>query len=173
MPVTCPLFINILILVLLGMLSWAMTGAISNYVRKSGIPNVFIILGGTNDLMRGSTGAAVASVVISIHEFAKNAMAEARVSPAHTLAITIPYFKANDVENAHRLKANDLIRAYAVESGGSTWLLDMEQFWTPVSEFQEFWSPDSIHFSKKGYDKMGFELYEVIKRHLGHQQLRR
>ena len=156
-------------LVAAGMLSWAMTGAISNYLRKNRIPNVFIILGGTNDLMRGTTGSAIAGVVISIHDFAKNAMSEARVSPAHTVAITIPYFETDNLRNANRLKANELIRKYAVESGGSTWLFDMEQFWTPVSEFQEYWSPDSIHFSKRGYDKMGFEIYEVIKRHLGHQ----
>ena len=128
--------------------------------------NVVIILGGTNDLIRHVSGHEIGNGVVQLHESAKRLMREHSNGAAeiHTIAITIP-----DPHNAkfeeERHIANSMIRDYASKSEGSTFLFDMESIWpVPGSDENESrWSPDKTHFSALGYERMGYELYEVMK----------
>jgi hypothetical protein len=120
--------------------------------------NVVAILGGTNDLIRNAKGVDVASSVIALHEMAKKKMMDGGI----TIAITVP-----DMHNgcAERLIANTLIRNYATANKGSTLLYDMEDNWPLNKATAEYWSPDNLHFSLQGYERMGYEIYEILKMH--------
>ena len=137
--------------------------------------NVVIILGGTNDLIRKVPGATFAADVIELHETAKRLMREQGTSNPHTVAITVPSTH-NPIYEEERRAANKIIRRYAADNADSTLLFDMEDIWPLVERTEEGqeedehanenWSPDKTHFSTHGYEKMGFELYEILKLHL-------
>ena len=134
------------------------------YLNQNKPTNIVIILAGTNDCIRNVNSKTIAETVIGIHEEAKRRMKAAQISPAHTIAVTIPAFEgASD----SRIEINHLIRQYAVQHSRETWVYEMENFSVPVEKYRDMWSPDNLHLTVKGYDKMGFELYEVIKRHFG------
>lgn len=152
----------------LGMLAAAMKARMESFFPSD--KNIVIILAGTNDLLRRASGAAIGADVIELHETAKRLMRDGGTNRPYTVAITIPSTHTPSQET-ERLAANRIIRRYVSESSGSTLLLDMEDMW-PVSSaadierFNIFWSPDMTHFSVQGYERMGYELYEIIKYHL-------
>jgi lysophospholipase L1-like esterase len=135
-----------------------------------GEPNVIIILGGTNDIVRHLPGAAVGAGVVGIHEEAKRLMRAHGVEKPHTVAVTIP--------NTHQISsdeersiANKAIRRYVEENPSSTLLFEMEDIW-PVSsrtkgeDYEAMWSPPitgQLHFSLAGYEAMGHGLYEIME----------
>lgn len=128
--------------------------------------DVVIILGGTNDLIRHIPGTTIANDVIEMHEAAKQLMLDNGITRPVTIAITIPdtHGKAHDEQ---RRIANQLIKRYVSAHAERTLLFDMEDIWPILSspENAEMWSPDLMHFSIRGYDRMGYELYEIMKLH--------
>lgn len=142
------------------------------YFKDGGnVTNIIIILGGTNDCLYGFNASRVASAINGLHSDAKFLLKSAKMSPSFTIAVTMPFYgiRMPDVRDNCRLETNKLIRDYSLSSHGSTWLFDMENFSFPQENYPEMWSPDKLHLSGKGYEKMGFELFEIIKLHLGHK----
>lgn len=128
--------------------------------------NVVIILGGTNDLIRHVPGATIGAGIVEIHEAAKRLLRARGVDDPHTVAITIPDTHEARHDKERRV-ANKVIRHYVSANVASTLLFDMEDIWPRDREgFSDLWSKDGMHFSEVGYDRMGYELYEILKLHL-------
>lgn len=150
---------------ILGLTSKQIQTGLSRFLNQNELSNIVIVLAGTNDcILRKENSRDIADTIIKIHDDVKRRMKSVRLSPAHTIAVTIPMF---DGAGNDRIEINRLIREYVVQHSHETWLYEMENFSIPAVKYRDLWSPDYLHFTAKGYDKMGFELYEVIKRHFG------
>ena len=135
-----------------------------------------IILGGTND-MTSLSADHITQNIIKLHSIALNASSSmlSTISshththahfPILTIALTIPQlikWGGKEVDNK-RLEVNTGIRKLAATCQPHITLLDFESLFDQNDQNNnKFWSPDLVHFSEKGYDKIGELIYDTIK----------
>eukprot|EP01080_Neovahlkampfia_damariscottae_P000284 gene284-6699_t len=123
---------------------------------------VAIILGGTNDLAYKLSAEQIFENLKKIHElcFSQGVMM--------TICVTIPENVVDfDYEeyNERKRKTNDLLREYVKQNQQKMVLCDLYSkipySSTTEEERKELWD-DNLHFTPKGYDKMGEEIFNVF-----------
>lgn len=137
-----------------------------------------IILGGTNDMNDKSTDH-IMSNIIRLHSIALNASSSVLyTTPSHThshthahfpiltIALTIPQmlpWGGKETDNK-RLIVNKGIRQLTQTCQPHITLLDIESLFDQNDQNNiRYWSPDLVHFSTEGYDKIGELVYDTIK----------
>ena len=120
-----------------------------------------IILGGTNDMVRGPSAPGVSTNLDAIH-------AAAHRAKAFTIAITLPalhWIKDLPDSQKKRLDVNAHLRDFQITNSSRViGLLDLESRWTPQDDENNraYWSFDRAHFSEQGYSQIGELLYALI-----------
>lgn len=141
-------------------------------------PLLTIILGGTNDLRFPDINSTVENI-ITLHAIAlKSALYLHKAT--YTIAMTLPQFKILSASSAQmppqtfsffrtfdkkRLEINNQIRKFVSRCHERVGLLDLENVFDQREESNAmYWSPEMIHFSIAGYDRIGEMLYEIIQK---------
>jgi lysophospholipase L1-like esterase len=125
-------------------------------------PSLIIILGGTNDLGTLPSDSIYENIQ-KIHLLAlKSSLLTER--PIYTIAVTIPQLTwGGENSNLKRLNVNENIRKLVKRCNKYIFLFDMESLFDQKNEaYKIYWSPDQVHFSPLGYDKIGELLYDLI-----------
>lgn len=137
-----------------------------------------IILGGTND-MNSISADHITKNIVKLHSIALNASSSMlSTAPTHThshththfpiltIAMTIPQmlpWGGKETDNK-RLIVNTGIRQLTQACQPHITLLDIESLFDQSDPNNlRFWSPDKVHFSLLGYDKIGELIYDTVK----------
>eukprot|EP00602_Paraphysomonas_sp_CaronLab_P005208 CAMPEP_0185037736 /NCGR_PEP_ID=MMETSP1103-20130426/32542_1 /TAXON_ID=36769 /ORGANISM="Paraphysomonas bandaiensis, Strain Caron Lab Isolate" /LENGTH=131 /DNA_ID=CAMNT_0027575849 /DNA_START=301 /DNA_END=693 /DNA_ORIENTATION=+ len=88
-------------------------------------PNVIIILGGTNDILRDTAANITLANIINLHELAKQWIKSRNYTIAHTIAVTIPEIE-NGRNDKTRYEINNGLREYARSTNGFTVIMELE-----------------------------------------------
>ena len=126
-----------------------------------------IILGGTNDLGRGTKSGDLLPHLLGLHDRAKK-------SGAKTLALALPQYlyelsPGNESYRAEKANINDGLKEYSDKSAGSTVYVDL---WNglpfcklPTEEKALYWV-DGLHMTPRGYDKMAGVIFDCLQQHI-------
>ena len=120
---------------------------------------VVILLGGTNDIGMKFKSDLIISNILSMHKWLHNT-----TNNFYTIALTVPPINFPFHNHTHRGIVNEGIRKYAKLCSHRVALLELDQIFQPFNstENQDYWS-DRVHFSAKGYDKLGETIYNFMK----------
>lgn len=125
---------------------------IDNILSSVGNLDLVIILAGTNDLAYEPEPQPIFDAITGIHKIA-------HTKGCNTIAMSIPRSAWQDQSESASLLANDVNSKLESWAGENESLVSYVPF--PIQEFDrksDFWSPDGLHFSKKGYEKIGESL---------------
>mmetsp|Transcript_52348 Transcript_52348/g.113444 ORF Transcript_52348/g.113444 Transcript_52348/m.113444 type:complete len:231 (+) Transcript_52348:26-718(+) len=115
------------------------------------LPDVVLILGGTNDLARGQSPEQIVQNLRELHSLAHEA-------GAVTGVITIPEFFLGPMQQDHfrepREQVNAALRSMASEKGQQCFLVDLAIAF-PQAEHPSLWDHDGVHFSSAGSSAFG------------------
>jgi lysophospholipase L1-like esterase len=120
-----------------------------------------IILGGTNDMVRGPSAGGVSANLDAVH-------AAAHRAKAFTIAITLPalhWIKDLPESQKKRLDVNSHLRDFQLSNSSRViGLLDLENRWIPQDDETNrvYWSFDRAHFSEQGYFQIGDLLFSIV-----------
>ncbi|KAJ1412144.1 SGNH hydrolase-type esterase domain-containing protein [Ochromonadaceae sp. CCMP2298] len=125
-----------------------------------------VILGGTNDLPRAKdrTGAAILRHVVRLHQIVQHE-ARSRRTQIYTVAVGVPEIRGwgNGLEE-ERQALNRGLQDYAAHCGESVVYVDWEAAFSQKEEGNlPLWSSDLVHFSERGYDRIGDIMYDTMK----------
>ncbi len=119
-----------------------------------------LVLGGTNDLAQQTTAAEIVRNLEKLH----------RVAHAHgacSVAFSIPPSRAAQHVKwlgALRSEANDAIRAWAeAQPRELVAFVDGATLVPMAEEDSEFWEPDGLHMTAKGYEEFGTRMAPLIE----------
>jgi lysophospholipase L1-like esterase len=138
---------------------------------KEHSPNLVILLGGTNDIGHEEKPEKIVENIKKLHQLALRSVGRGNKKATYTIAVTIPQSGFVVTEKgprgqgaaAARLEINAAIRDFAKKCSKRVALLDLEStFDQRKPENKKYWSPDTLHFSKLGYDGFGELLFNVI-----------
>ena len=121
-------------------------------------PAYAVILGGTNDLGRHSSTEHILSNIIELHRLALSTVIGPH-SAINTIPVTIPSIRW-PVNETSRVEINKAIRLFNNFCLNSR-VIDLSDLWTNASDSM-YWSPDFVHFSEKGYDKIGEKIFDTL-----------
>jgi lysophospholipase L1-like esterase len=128
--------------------------------------DVVMILAGTNDLPLGYRDGEythpptrITGNLQAMYESVLNSSADVKL-----IAMTIPpifHYKGYELTrlDSRRDAVNDWIRSYVAEHPDRVYLLDVHDFMDPT--IKALWD-DNLHFTRKGYDKMGEEMARLL-----------
>jgi lysophospholipase L1-like esterase len=121
---------------------------------------VVIILAGTNDLWGLKNEFISMNNIKKLHRIALTGNI---TEPVYTVAITIPEIKEY-TNTHHRLMLNEGIKSFSHRCSQRIALLDFESAFNQSvpGNIEKYWSPDEIHLSPHGYDKVGEMLHNVM-----------
>jgi lysophospholipase L1-like esterase len=113
---------------------------------------VVIILAGTNDLWGLKNELISMNNIKKLHRIA---LTGNMTEPVYTVAITIPEIKEY-TNTHHRLILNEGIKSLSHKCSQRIALLDFESAFNQSvpGNIEKYWSPDEIHLSPHGYDKV-------------------
>jgi lysophospholipase L1-like esterase len=139
--------------------------SVDKLIRAGTDVKFVVILGGTNDLNKAKdkTAGTVLKHIIRLHQEVQHD-ARSRKSTIYTVAVGIPEITGWGTSEEDRVKINAGLREYATQCADSVLYVDWEvAFSRKVEENSALWSSDNVHFSAKGYDKIGDILYDSMK----------
>mmetsp|Transcript_112110 Transcript_112110/g.327963 ORF Transcript_112110/g.327963 Transcript_112110/m.327963 type:complete len:249 (-) Transcript_112110:82-828(-) len=114
--------------------------------------DVVLILGGTNDLPSLSAERIVDNL-LELHRMVHRAGAVSGV-------LTVPDVRVGMELERQPFKekqqfVNEKLRAFAEQSGGCSFLVDVAAALPQDSAHAELWEPDGVHMSERGYHALG------------------
>ena len=120
---------------------------------------VVVILGVASDIAKKTKSDVIISNILSMHKLLHNT-----TNHLYTVALTIPAINFAFHNHTHRGIVNEGIRKYAKLCSHRVALLELDQIFQPFNstENRGYWS-DRVHFSTKGYDKLGEMVYNIMK----------
>jgi lysophospholipase L1-like esterase len=110
------------------------------------VPDIVLILGGTNDLGDVQQDVVVENL-LALHRMAHNA-------GAITLVLTVPvcgYNGQEDFAKEQRVHINCKLRAFATEHSDKSVLVDVAAAIPQGGSCTDLWMSDGVHMSAKGY----------------------
>lgn len=131
-------------------------------------PNLVIILGGTNDLQGRRDASSILVDLMKLHKLC-HGYSLPNGNTVKTIVVTIPpasWFDA--MQDGTREVINAQIKNFAKKHLALVGLCDLAA--TPefshVDKESEYWSPDGVHLSIKGYDLFAQVLYTTLSKHI-------
>eukprot|EP00547_Thalassionema_nitzschioides_P000453 CAMPEP_0194204968 /NCGR_PEP_ID=MMETSP0156-20130528/4349_1 /TAXON_ID=33649 /ORGANISM="Thalassionema nitzschioides, Strain L26-B" /LENGTH=207 /DNA_ID=CAMNT_0038931115 /DNA_START=165 /DNA_END=788 /DNA_ORIENTATION=- len=130
-------------------------GIIDKIRESAGNLDLVIILAGTNDLAYGTDCQIILNSITGMHDIV-------HAKGGKTIALSIPPSGWQAKSNSARSLANsvnDKLESWAKENDKTTFTP------FPIQEFDRnsgFWSPDGLHFSPDGYQKIGESLTPIV-----------
>ncbi|KRX09406.1 hypothetical protein PPERSA_04712 [Pseudocohnilembus persalinus] len=119
-----------------------------------------ILLGGTNDLGYGIPPKDIAKNLLDL-------LQQAWKQNMVTLQLTVPQCKGA-IQNKQRDQLNDQIRKELVKQNSKAFLLDFHEKFDlnnmTENDKVDLWARDGLHFSQKGYEKMGEYIFDAIEK---------
>jgi acyl-CoA thioesterase I len=130
-------------------------------------PEVVIILGGTNDLQDKRDASSIIVDLMKLHKLCHGHQLP-NGQTVKTIVVTIPpaaWFDA--LQEGTREVINAQMKNFAKKHLAHTGLCDLagSAEFTSVNKESEFWSPDGVHLSIKGYDLFAELLQNTLVKH--------
>lgn len=130
-------------------------------------PDIVIILGGTNDLNSKRDASSILVDIMKLHKMC-HLYINKHNNTVQTIVVTIPpasWFDA--VQEGMREVVNAQIRNFAKKHLTATALCDLAAApeFKYVNKESEYWSPDGVHLSIKGYDLFAQLIYNTFSKH--------
>jgi len=120
--------------------------------------SIIIILGGTNDLSREKS-FQIAANITELHKIAHQFCAK-------TVLITIPpIVNLERPLEAIRKEVNQDIKKYALDYPDQMVIVDLDEYISPKQRCEDYSRlyDDLVHFTPKGYDKLGEIIFKAIE----------
>jgi lysophospholipase L1-like esterase len=117
-----------------------------------------IVLAGTNDLGFEQTSEPITNSILALHKAAHE-------EGVHTLALSLPpsaWQRQSSVAKKLAEHVNESLRAEAAKFPD---MMDYVEF--PIQEFDaqsDYWCPDGLHFSPRGYEYIGENLAPTVQK---------
>lgn len=115
--------------------------------------DLVLILAGTNDLP-SCTPHKLIEHITNLHRIAHRAGARTGLLTIPMLDFETPAKSALDID-ADRLAVNAALKKFVNNNRSRTFLIDLAEQIPQDEANREFWEPDGVHFSAKGYEAIG------------------